>query len=133
MVDNEEFTFANGSLLPSGLSKIQTSNNNGNKKQQSHICYDDNAHPVKTQNLDEFHYLQKKRFTPTTPIKEAQGAFEQIHTEERQKQDLQYISASLGYFTRETIPKVRCGDLSRKVEAVKPTVDIPSLYAPQTL
>lgn len=110
---NGEFSFGNGTAR-NGLAKIQT------HKKQNGICHDDSAPPVKAQTIDELHSLQKKKSAPTTPIKGTQGAFASIISdEERQKQQLQSISASLASLTRETGPKVVKGDPARKSETPK--------------
>ncbi|PON97121.1 Phosphoenolpyruvate carboxykinase, ATP-utilizing [Trema orientale] len=112
---NGEFSFGKGTAR-NGLSKIQT------QKKNNGICHDDSAPPVKAQTIDELHSLQKKRSAPTTPIKGgAQGAFAPppISEEERQKQQLQSISASLASFVRETGPKVVRGDPARQSETPK--------------
>ncbi|GFY86704.1 phosphoenolpyruvate carboxykinase 1 [Actinidia rufa] len=96
-----------------GLAKIQT------QKRQNGICHDDSATPVKAQTIDELHSLQKKKSAPTTPIKGFQGGFANLSEEERQKQQLQSISASLASLTRETGPKVVKGDPARKSETPK--------------
>lgn len=108
---NGEFSFGKGTAR-NGLSKIQT------QKRNNEICHDDSAPPVKAQTIDELHSLQKKRSAPTTPIKGSQGgAFAPpISDEERQKQQLQSISASLASLTRETGPKVVRGDPARQSE-----------------
>lgn len=124
MANNGDFSFANGGLLHNGLAKIQTSYDHGSKRQNG-ICHDDSAPPVKAQTLDELHSLQKKRSAPTTPIEGAQGAFQIMSEEERKKQQLQSISASLASLVRETGPKVVRGDPSKRVEAAKPTVETP--------
>lgn len=81
---NGEFSFGTGTAR-NGLAKIQT------HKKQNGICHDDSGPSVKAQTIDELHSLQKKRSAPTTPIKEAQGAFATISDEDRQKQQLQSI------------------------------------------
>ncbi|KAJ6335404.1 hypothetical protein OIU78_012102, partial [Salix suchowensis] len=87
---NAEFSFASNtprSTGRKGLPKIQTQDHN--KKASDH---------------------------PTTPIKGSQGAFNAIPEEERQKQQVQSISASLASLMRETGPKLVKGDPSRKGE-----------------
>ncbi|GKU94974.1 hypothetical protein SLEP1_g8395 [Rubroshorea leprosula] len=96
----------------SGL-KIQT------QKKQNGICHDDSAPPVKAQTIDELHSLQRKKSAPTTPINGAQGSFTALSEEERQKQQLQSISASLASLTRETGPKVVKGDPANRIEGQK--------------
>ncbi|KVH99666.1 Phosphoenolpyruvate carboxykinase (ATP), conserved site-containing protein [Cynara cardunculus var. scolymus] len=110
--ENGEFSFPRTPKGRNGLPKIQT---HGKKEDQ--ICHDDSGPPVKAQTIDELHSLQKKRSVPTTPIKGGtQPAFNAVSEEERQKQQLQSISASLASLTRETGPKVVRGDPDRKPE-----------------
>ncbi|XP_039138952.1 LOW QUALITY PROTEIN: phosphoenolpyruvate carboxykinase (ATP) 1-like [Dioscorea cayenensis subsp. rotundata] len=117
MADNGEFSFTNKAagvnlVDRSRLPRIHTHvNKNG-------ICHDDSAQPVKAQTIDELHSLQKKKSAPTTPIKDSSNAstFSVISEEERQKLQLQSISASLASLTRETGPKLVKGDPSRKSE-----------------
>ncbi|CAI0464158.1 unnamed protein product [Linum tenue] len=128
-----------------GLPKIQTQDN-GKKLSSAaaraeDLCYDDSATPVKAQTLDELHSLQKKRSTPSTPITAgttpagaaaSQGAFFTAMSEEdRQRQQLQSISASLASLTRETGPKVVKGDPARsstpkvaQVEHYTPSISV---------
>lgn len=68
-----------------GLRKITTSDKHDG------ICHDMAAPSVKAQTIDELHSLQKKKSTPTTPIKGIQGTFAALSEEERQKQQLQSI------------------------------------------
>ncbi|XP_059279553.1 phosphoenolpyruvate carboxykinase (ATP) 1-like [Lycium ferocissimum] len=105
---NGEFSF--DSKRKSGLPKIQTQKTDD----ENVVCHDDSATPVKAQTLDELHSLQKKKSAPTTPIKSPHvfGGVA-VSEEERQKQQLQSISASLASLTRETGPKVVRGDPSR--------------------
>ncbi|XP_002528904.2 phosphoenolpyruvate carboxykinase (ATP) 1 [Ricinus communis] len=91
-----------------GLKKITTSDKHDG------ICQDMAAPTVKAQTIDELHSLQRKKSAPTTPNKGFQGAFAPITEEERQKQQLQSISASLASLTRETGPKVVKGDPANK-------------------
>ncbi|CAA2994232.1 phosphoenolpyruvate carboxykinase (ATP)-like [Olea europaea var. sylvestris] len=111
MASNGEFSFGKSSVIR--LPKIHTQK----KKEEDEICHDDTSTPIKAQTLDELHSLQKKKSAPTTPIKDAGGAFAvTISEEERHKQQLQSISASLASLTRETGPKVVKGDPARKAE-----------------
>ncbi|XP_070048252.1 phosphoenolpyruvate carboxykinase (ATP) 1-like [Nicotiana tabacum] len=99
-----------------GLAKIETQK----RKEDKIICHDDSAVPVKAQTEDELHSLQKKKSAPNTPIKDIQSAFGIPTTEvERQKQQLQSISASLASLTRETGPKVVKGDPASRAETPK--------------
>ncbi|KAF9588944.1 hypothetical protein IFM89_017623 [Coptis chinensis] len=107
---NGEFSFGTGR---NGLAKIQTQ-----KKPTNGICHDDSSAPVKAQTVDELHSLQKKKSAPTTPIDGAQGAFT-MSEEERHKQQLQSISASLASLTRETGPKLVKGDPAKKSDGPK--------------
>ncbi|KAJ6709609.1 PHOSPHOENOLPYRUVATE CARBOXYKINASE ATP [Salix koriyanagi] len=113
---NAEFSFASNtprSTGRKGLPKIQTQDHN---KKASDVCHDDSGTPVKATTIDELHSLQRKKSAPTTPIKGSQGAFNAIPEEERQKQQVQSISASLASLMRETGPKLVKGDPSRKGE-----------------
>ncbi|XP_031279233.1 phosphoenolpyruvate carboxykinase (ATP)-like [Pistacia vera] len=127
MSENGEFSFASkGESGRNQLPKIQTI------KKETQVCHDDSTPPVKAQTIDELHSLQKKRSAPTTPIKGSEGPFSvTISEEERQKQQLQSISASLASLTRETGPKVVKGDPARKAasESNKVTL-VPSHYTP---
>lgn len=114
--DNGEFSFASNtprSTGRKGLPKIQTQDHN---KKANDVCHDDSGTPVKAKTIDELHSLQRKKSAPTTPIKGAQGTFNAISEEERQKQQLQSISASLASLMRETGPKLVKGDPARKGE-----------------
>ncbi|KAH9690151.1 phosphoenolpyruvate carboxykinase (ATP) [Citrus sinensis] len=123
MAENGEFSFTSRarSTGRNGLPRIQTNNNN----KETLVCHDDSATPIKAKTIDELHSLQKKRSTPSTPIKSPlatatapDGSFAVISEEERQRQQLQSISASLASLTRETGPKVVKGDPAtpRKVD-----------------
>ncbi|KAL0739593.1 hypothetical protein Bca4012_015803 [Brassica carinata] len=96
------FSFPKGPAIP----KITTG-----AKRDSEICHDDSGPTVKATTLDELHSLQKKRSAPTTPINQSGAAFSE---EERQKIQLQSISASLASLTRESGPKVVRGDPAEK-------------------
>ncbi|XP_056852033.1 phosphoenolpyruvate carboxykinase (ATP) 1-like [Raphanus sativus] len=96
------FSFPKGPAIP----KITTGAKRDNK-----ICNDDSGPTVKATTLDELHSLQKKRSAPTTPINQSGAAFSE---EERQKIQLQSISASLASLTRESGPKVVRGDPAEK-------------------
>lgn len=115
--ENGEFSFAGTGKGRNELAKIHTAN----KKKEDEMCHDDSAPPVKAQTIDELHSLQKKKSAPTTPIKGgAANAFATALSEEdRNKQQLQSISASLASLTRETGPKVVKGDPARKSETPK--------------
>ncbi|XP_071708487.1 phosphoenolpyruvate carboxykinase (ATP) 1-like [Rutidosis leptorrhynchoides] len=93
-----------------GLPKITT------QKRQSAICHDDSSAPVKAQTIDELHSLQKKKSAPTTPLDGVQGAFANMSEEDRHRQQLQSISASLASLTRESGPKLVRGDPARRPE-----------------
>ncbi|CAN7120319.1 phosphoenolpyruvate carboxykinase (ATP)-like [Brassica rapa] len=96
------FSFPKGPAIP----KITTG-----AKRDNDICQDDSGPTVKATTLDELHSLQKKRSAPTTPINQSGTAFSE---EERQKIQLQSISASLASLTRESGPKVVRGDPAEK-------------------
>ncbi|XP_073288937.1 phosphoenolpyruvate carboxykinase (ATP) 1-like [Primulina huaijiensis] len=111
-----------------GLPKIHT------EKRAEGICHDDSTTPVKAQTIDELHSLQKKKSAPTTPINVGDQAPFAPSEEERSKQQLQSISASLASLTRETGPKVVKGDPARQSETPRvshvshphftPTIDV---------
>lgn len=105
-----EFSFATGGKGRNGLPKIQTQ-----KAKEDEICHDDSAQPLKAKTLEELHSLQKKKSAPTTPLTAGtQTAFgAALSEEERHKQQLQSISASLASLTRETGPNVVKGDPTR--------------------
>ncbi|CAH9105204.1 unnamed protein product [Cuscuta epithymum] len=103
---NGDFSFATGGKGRNGLAKIQTQ-----KTKQDEICHDDSAQPVKARTLDELHSLQKKKSAPTTPLTATNTPFAAaVSEEERHKQQLHSISASLASLTRETGPNVVKGD-----------------------
>ncbi|KAL8487785.1 hypothetical protein ACS0TY_024199 [Phlomoides rotata] len=106
---NGEFSFRSSGGR-NNLPKIQTHKKAEDVDNDDKICHDDSARPVKANTLDELHSLQKKKSAPTTPIQAAQGFFSE---EQRHKQQLQSISASLASLTRETGPKVVRGDPAR--------------------
>ncbi|KAK6130547.1 hypothetical protein DH2020_035693 [Rehmannia glutinosa] len=114
--ENGEFSFSVKGR--NGLPKIQTQKKAEDMENDNQVCHDDSARPVKAQTLDELHSLQKKKSAPTTPITTAQGPFAE---EERQKQQLQSISASLASLTRESGPKVVKGDPARAAETPRVT------------
>ncbi|KAH0900533.1 hypothetical protein HID58_040036 [Brassica napus] len=100
------FSFPKGPAMP----KITTG-----AKRGSEICHDDSGPTVKATTIDELHSLQKKRSAPTTPINQSgAAAFSAVSEEERQKIQLQSISASLASLTRESGPKVVRGDPAEK-------------------
>ncbi|TKY70001.1 Phosphoenolpyruvate carboxykinase of ATP [Spatholobus suberectus] len=96
-----------------GLAKIQT------HKKHNGICHDDSVPTVNAQTIDELHSLQKKKSAPTTPVTGFQAPFATLSEEERHKQQLQSISASLASLTRETGPKLVKGDPARKSDTQK--------------
>ncbi|TYH95297.1 hypothetical protein ES332_A12G096700v1 [Gossypium tomentosum] len=103
---------ANGTGLPMArkpLAKIVTEDKQGNG-----MCHDDSAKGIKAQTIDELHSLQKKRSAPTTPLEGNQGAFASLPDDERRRQQLQSISASLASLTRGAGPKVVRGDPAAK-------------------
>lgn len=111
----------------SNFPKSPTKGRNGLPMIQTHheICHDDSAPPVKAQTIDQLHSLQKKKSAPNTPIKGSETTTtttvlespKHFSEEERQKQQLQSISASLASLTRETGPKVVRGDPSETPRA----------------
>ncbi|KAK4261446.1 hypothetical protein QN277_004441 [Acacia crassicarpa] len=109
---NGEFSFESGNgpapTARNGLPKIQTN------KKQSEACQYDAAPTVKVQTIDQLHSLQKKKSAPTTPIKNSENNFTAVTEEERLKQQLQSISASLASLTRGTGPKLVKGDPATK-------------------
>ncbi|KAI3451862.1 hypothetical protein Pfo_008527 [Paulownia fortunei] len=107
---NGRVSMNNGGTGRNGLAKIQT------EKRANGICHDDSTAPVKAQTIDELHSLQKKKSAPTTPNKGIHGPFAALSEEERSKQQLQSISASLASLTRETGPKVVKGDPAKQPE-----------------
>ncbi|RXH73832.1 hypothetical protein DVH24_016654 [Malus domestica] len=117
--ENGVFSYSRtGSMGRHGLPKIQTQH----EKTASEVFHDDSTTPVKAKTIDELHSLQKKKSQPTTPITGSQGAFAATMSEEdRHKQQLQSISASLASLTRETGPKVVKGDPARKSDGQKAT------------
>ncbi|RYQ81559.1 hypothetical protein Ahy_Scaffold1g107451 isoform A [Arachis hypogaea] len=104
---------ANGNgTARNGLPAIHT-----HKKHVNGICHDDSGPTVKAKTIDELHSLQKKKSAPTTPVTGSQTPFATLSEQERQKQQLQSISASLASLTRETGPKVVKGDPAKKSES----------------
>ncbi|CAN4115170.1 unnamed protein product [Withania somnifera] len=92
-----------------GLAKIET------REEKEEICHDDSAAPVKAQNVDQLHSLQMKKGSgPNTPKGHQQTAFGS--EVDKNKQQLQSISASLASLTRETGPKVVKGDPAKQPE-----------------
>ncbi|XP_020224381.1 phosphoenolpyruvate carboxykinase (ATP) [Cajanus cajan] len=71
---------------------------------------------VKAQTIDELHSLQKKKSAPSTPRGAQPTAFSTMSEEERSKQQLESISASLASLTRESGPKVVKGDPASRYE-----------------
>ncbi|KAB1203842.1 Phosphoenolpyruvate carboxykinase [ATP] [Morella rubra] len=110
--ENGEFTFASGGAARrqlNGLSRIQT-----HAEKPIEVCHDDSVPTVRAQTIDELHSLQKKKSSPTTPARGTPRAFAAVSEEERQKLQMQSISASLASLTRETGPKVVRGDPATK-------------------
>jgi phosphoenolpyruvate carboxykinase (ATP) len=102
-------------MVENGNGSITTENGNGlgkihTKKHHNGICHDDSGPTVKASTIDELHSLQKKKSAPTTPNSGTSTPFANLTDEERQKMQLQSISASLASLTRETGPKVVKGD-----------------------
>ncbi|KAK7366921.1 hypothetical protein VNO80_08924 [Phaseolus coccineus] len=112
MTSNGNGSVANGNgTATNGLAKIHT------HKKHNGICHDDSVPTVKAQTIHELHYLQKKRSAPTTPVTGFQTPFATISEEDRHKQQLQSISASLASLTRETGPQLVKGDPARKSDS----------------
>ncbi|RYR47406.1 hypothetical protein Ahy_A07g033333 isoform A [Arachis hypogaea] len=106
------FTRSASSNARNGLARIQTHTNT------PEVCHDDSTPPVRAQTIHDLHSLQKKKSSaPSTPItsSSATSPFSTILEEERQRLQLQSISASLASLTRETGPKVVRGDPASKV------------------
>ncbi|PWA57996.1 phosphoenolpyruvate carboxykinase 1 [Artemisia annua] len=127
--NNGEFSFPKTPTKGrNGLPKIQTSHSHGKKKEEVEeqvVCHDDSVPTVKAQTIDELHSLQKKRSVPNTPIKSSGDTptfTSSLSEEERHKQQLQSISASLASLTRESGPKVVKGDPDRKSETPRAQV-----------
>jgi phosphoenolpyruvate carboxykinase (ATP) len=82
---------------PNGLARIDTNGGAAKKKKHENgICHDDSSAPVRAQNIDELHSMQRKRSAPTTPIKldgaaAASPFAPAISEEDRRKQQLQSI------------------------------------------
>lgn len=79
---------------PNGLARIETHTEKKMKKHENGICHDDSSAPVRAQNIDELHSMQRKRSAPTTPIKQPDGASPfaaALSEEDRRKQQLQSI------------------------------------------
>lgn len=79
---------------PNGLARIDTTH--AEKKAAKHengICHDDSSAPVRAQNIDELHSMQRKRSAPTTPIKDTNASpfATPVSDEDRRKQQLQSI------------------------------------------
>ncbi|MED6108590.1 Protein kinase C-like 1 [Stylosanthes scabra] len=87
-------------------------------KSPNEIC-DETAHPttVKATTIDELHSLQKKKTSQSpNPPSGGQATPFTLSEDERSKQQLQSISASLASLTRETGPKVVKGDPEKRYE-----------------
>jgi phosphoenolpyruvate carboxykinase (ATP) len=121
-----DFEFTN-THVPNGLSKINT------KPATAEMCNDDTTPPVKVTNVEQLHALQRKKASaPTTPRTATNPSTPRSMTprsllseEERQKQQMQSVSASLASLTRESGPQVVKGDPARKRSPPK------SLVAPR--
>ena len=91
---NGEFSFGRSSSIGRrGLAKIQT-DKKALSSSSEEVCHDDSGTPVRAQTLDELHSLQRKRSTPSTPIRgvpQAGGVFATISEEDRHKLQLQSI------------------------------------------
>ncbi|KHN11524.1 Phosphoenolpyruvate carboxykinase [ATP] [Glycine soja] len=93
-------------------------NGNGLAKIQQLGDNEEGRPTVKAQTIDELHSLQKKKSAPSTPKGSLPTSASVFTEEERNKQQLESISASLASLTRESGPKVVKGDpAARKYEA----------------
>uniref|UniRef100_A0A0D9XIH2 phosphoenolpyruvate carboxykinase (ATP) n=2 Tax=Leersia perrieri TaxID=77586 RepID=A0A0D9XIH2_9ORYZ len=90
-----------------GQARPGTTNGYGSRGDDG-VCHDDSATPVRANTVDELHSLQRK---PTAALSSSQ-------LEERHKQQLQSISASLASTTCGIGPKLVKGDPARKKEMV---------------
>ncbi|KAJ7567648.1 hypothetical protein O6H91_01G000500 [Diphasiastrum complanatum] len=109
---------ANG--IPDGLTKIKT-----HATKEREVCTDDSGPPMRAQTLEQLHSLQKKKSAPSTPRGTPKGAASPLSDLERQRQQMQSISASLASLTRETGPQVIRGDPEKQK-----TVDLPRVVFP---
>ncbi|XP_024374056.1 phosphoenolpyruvate carboxykinase (ATP) 1 [Physcomitrium patens] len=124
---SHDFEFAS-SHVPNGLSKINT------KPGEPDMCKDDTSSTVKVSNLEQLHALQKKKASaPTTPRNATNPSTPKnltprayLSEEERQKQQMQSVSASLASLTRQSGPQVIKGEPGRKKSPPK-TVTAPRL------
>lgn len=133
--ENNQYGITKMGVSGKGLARIQTTG-----MKQSEICHDDSSPVVKAQTIGELHSLQKKKSAPNTPNKAAVGpdstafAALQVSQRDRQKQQLQSISASLASLTRETGPKVVKGDPAKKSDttpkAAHESHDTPAGFTP---
>ncbi|RDX63116.1 Phosphoenolpyruvate carboxykinase (ATP), partial [Mucuna pruriens] len=97
--------------------KMPTNVGNGNGAAKIQVCDDEEGGPtVKAQTIDELHSLQKKKSAPSTPKGSQPISVFTISEDERSKQQLESISASLASLTRESGPKVVKGDPARRFE-----------------
>uniref|UniRef100_A0A453IH41 Uncharacterized protein n=1 Tax=Aegilops tauschii subsp. strangulata TaxID=200361 RepID=A0A453IH41_AEGTS len=80
---------------PNGLARIDTTHaeKKAAAKHENGICHDDSSAPVRAQNIDELHSMQRKRSAPTTPIKDTSASpfAVAVSDEDRRKQQLQSI------------------------------------------
>ncbi|KAJ4836824.1 hypothetical protein Tsubulata_020091, partial [Turnera subulata] len=133
-----------GSLLNANYKKTEWSNKNAYNdtllklaglfkknfetqgEKDDELCHDDSSPPLRAQTIDELHSLQKKRSTSSSPHANAHGKFFAVQ-DERQKQQLQSISASLASLTRETGPKIVKGDPATKAKGSLPYHHVPNI------
>ncbi|KAG0590263.1 hypothetical protein M758_1G083900 [Ceratodon purpureus] len=124
MASNGNGTDFEFNTKPDGLPKINT--------KTAEMCKDDTAPTVKVSNIEELHALQRKKASaPTTPrnaTPKSSTPRSNLSEEERQKQQMQSVSASLASLTRESGPQVVKGDPARKrsppKSVVAPRLDI---------
>ncbi|TKY58760.1 Phosphoenolpyruvate carboxykinase of ATP [Spatholobus suberectus] len=96
---------------------MPTSVGNGNGLANIQVRDEGESSPtVKAQTIDELHSLQKKKSAPSTPKGSQPTSIFTISEDERNKQQLESISASLASLTRESGPKVVKGDPARRFE-----------------
>ena len=86
---------------PNGLARIDTTHPEKKAaaaKHENGICHDDSSAPVRAQNIDELHSMQRKRSAPTTPIKDTSASpfAVAVSDEDRRKQQLQSIRSING-------------------------------------
>ncbi|KAJ7300052.1 hypothetical protein O6H91_17G014800 [Diphasiastrum complanatum] len=120
MGQNGNATLEDANGIPDGLTKIKTHAAKGRD-----VCTDDSGPPIKANTLEELHSLQKKKSASSTPRGTPKGAVSPLSEVERQRQQMQSISASLASLTRETGPQVIRGDPDNQKTAVLPKIVFP--------